>query len=205
MNNHKDIYTIFIINKIIQVVNEKTILFISFKYIIHSSSQYCILIQQFTNNFSRNSIVIEFRQKITNFVSSKSNEFTHFLSISFQPEPFSPDLKIVSSYSDSSKLLIDSVYPRCATRHTPRSERLPAIFEEIESATHSLVTHAIKNRSVGEGRRAQTSINEIVVASPIHPSSAHTVPYSSYSGSHFHPSSTYVAFLKSSAAISPQG
>lgn len=39
MDNHKDIYAILtIIDKIIQVVNEKTILFISFKYIIHSSS-----------------------------------------------------------------------------------------------------------------------------------------------------------------------
>lgn len=89
-------------------------------------------------------------------------------------------------------------------RRTPRSKRLAAIFQEIEWIRGAWVTHVIKNRSMVGRRMAETSINEIVVASPIHPPAftatlTHLLPLPSpYSiGSPFSPSSTYVAFLES--------
>lgn len=54
-------------------------------------------------------------------------------------------------------------------RCTPRSKRPATIFEEIEWIRGAWVTHVIKNRSMVGRRMVETSINEIVVASPIHP------------------------------------
>lgn len=69
-----------------------------------------------------------------------------------------------------------------STRHTPRSERLPAIFEEIESTTHSLVTYAIKNRSMGGGEGHRRALTKLLWRHRFTHPSAHTIPYSSYSG-----------------------
>lgn len=148
----------------------------------------------------RNSIVIGNKITIMNFsIEIKQIHFYQFLSnLTFF---FQSQNRInLQRFETFDRQCISAM----STRHTPRSERLPAIFEEIESTTHSLVTYAIKNRSMGGGEGHRRALTKLLWRHRFtHP--LHTPSHTPHTRVPFSPSSTYVAFLKSSAAISPQG